>query len=102
LVYQTEKLIKDNANLPEADKKIAEDGIASAKKVLENKEATANELEAETQKLQAATHKITAELYKNAGTPGAQPGADAGAQASGATSEKKGDDVIDADYKDVN
>jgi molecular chaperone DnaK len=102
LVYQTEKLIKDNANLPEADKKIAEDGIASAKKVLENKEATANELEAETQKLQAATHKITAELYKNAGTPGAQPGADAGAQASGATGEKKGDDVIDADYKDVN
>jgi molecular chaperone DnaK len=102
LVYQTEKLIKDNANLPEADKKTAEDGIASAKKVLENKEATANELEAETQKLQAATHKITAELYKNAGTPGAQPGADAGAQATGATSEKKGDDVIDADYKDVN
>jgi molecular chaperone DnaK len=105
LVYQTEKLIKDNATLPEADKKTAEDAIMEAKKTLDNKDAAATDLEAAAQKLQEATHKITAELYKNAGAQGGAgadgaTGATEGAEAS--TDGKKGDDVIDADYKDVN
>jgi molecular chaperone DnaK len=105
LVYQTEKLIKDNATLPEADKKTAEDAIVEAKKTLDNKDAAATDLEAAAQKLQEATHKITAELYKNAGAQGGAgadgaTGATEGAEAS--TDGKKGDDVIDADYKDVN
>jgi len=103
LVYQTEKLIKDSKDLAEGDKKSAEDAVASAKKVLENKSASAGELEAEAQKLQTATHKITEEMYKKAGAQGAA-GGDAGAQGAdaGSSTDKKDDDVIDADYKDVN
>ena len=78
LVYQTEKLLKDNANLAEADKKTAEDAVAEAKKLLEDKNASVSALEAEVQKLQTATHKITAELYKKAG--GESQGGAAGAR----------------------
>jgi molecular chaperone DnaK len=105
LVYQTEKLLKDNATLAEADKKSAEEAITSAKKVLENKDAEVSVLEAEAQKLQAATHKITSELYSKAGGPaaGGNGSADGAAgSSSGESTEKKDDDVIDADYKDVN
>ncbi|WP_413586934.1 molecular chaperone DnaK [Bdellovibrio sp. HCB274] len=104
LVYQTEKLIKDSGSqLPEAEVKTANDAIADAKKVLENKGASADELKAAFDKLQSLTHTMTSELYKK---QGAQPGADgAGPQGGGQPGgENKGgnDDVIDADYKDVN
>jgi molecular chaperone DnaK len=107
LVYQTEKLVKDTKDLAEADKKTAEEAVASARKVLDNKNAALAELEAEVQKLNAATHKITAELYKKAGADGGAGGPQGGAQGGaangdGASDEKKDDDVIDADYKDVN
>ncbi|UYL09397.1 molecular chaperone DnaK [Bdellovibrio sp. SKB1291214] len=103
LVYQTEKLIKDSGSqLPEAEVKTANDAIADAKKVLENKGASADELKAAFDKLQSLTHTMTSELYKKQGAQGdAGQGGAAGADAG---SEKKadGDDVIDADYKDVN
>ncbi len=105
MVYQTEKLVKENAQIPEADKKSLEEAVAAAKKVLDNKTAALTDLEREAQNLQTVSHKVTSELYKNAGAQagaaGAQPGAEAGA-AGGAASGKSGDDVIDADYKDVN
>ena len=110
LVYQTEKLLKDNAaTVSEADKKTTDEALASAKKVLENKTAEASVLEAEAEKLQAATHKISAELYKKAGAAAGGDGAGGGSDGSGGpdgakpgAGEKKDDDVIDADYKDVN
>jgi len=105
LVYQTEKLIKDSgAQLPEAEVKSANDAIADAKKVLENKGASATELKDAFDKLQALTHKLTSELYKKQGgaQPGGNDGGGTGGQEGGASSDKGGDDVIDADYKDVN
>ncbi|OFZ30211.1 MAG: molecular chaperone DnaK [Bdellovibrionales bacterium RIFCSPHIGHO2_01_FULL_40_29] len=106
LVYQTEKLLTESGSkIAATEVDSAKAAIADAKKVLENKEATTAELKAEFDKLQAISHKVTEELYK----AGAQPGADAAAGAEstdGATGEngsgKKGDDVIDADFKDVN
>ncbi|WP_413578048.1 molecular chaperone DnaK [Bdellovibrio sp. HCB290] len=102
LVYQTEKLIKDSGSqLPEAEVKTANDAIADAKKVLENKGASADELKAAFDKLQSLTHTMTSELYKKQGAQG--DAGQGGAQGADAGSEKKdGDDVIDADYKDVN
>ena len=84
--------------------KTANDAIADAKKVLENKTADAGELKAAFDKLQSLTHNMTSELYKK---QGAQGGGDAGAQggnggAQAGGENKGGDDVIDADYKDVN
>ncbi len=107
LVFQAEKLVKENATLPEADKKSLEDAVASAKKVLENKSASVSDLEKENQNLQTVTHKVSSELYKNAqgaaaGAQGAAAGQQGGAAGANAESGKTGDDVIDADYKDVN
>ncbi len=104
LVYQTEKLIKDSGSqLPEAEVKSANDAIAEAKKSLEDKNADVASLKAAFERLQNLTHKMTSELYKKqGGQPGAEQ-ADAGADhGAGASSKKDGDDVIDADYKDVN
>lgn len=102
LVYQTEKLVKENANLPEADKASVQTEIDAAKKVLENKDASVADLKKSLETLQATSHKITAELYKNAG---AQPGGPGNIQDEatdpGTGAKKGGDDVIDADFKDV-
>ncbi|PWU19225.1 MAG: molecular chaperone DnaK, partial [Bdellovibrio sp.] len=81
LVYQTEKLVKENADLAEADKKSVQEHLDAAKKVLENRSAEVGELKQATEKLQEATHKITAELYKKSG---AQAGAGAGGAGAGA------------------
>jgi len=106
LVYQTEKLIKDSGSkLPEAEVKSANEAISDARKVLENKEAAADDLKAAFERLQNLTHKMSSELYKK---EGAQPGAEgsqqeaSGDNGSGGSGTKGGDDVIDADYKDVN
>ncbi len=99
LVYQTEKMVKEAQGVSEADKKTAEEAVASAKKVLENKSASTSELESELQKLQAATHKISSEMYKKSG---GEAGAQGAAADAGAGTGKKDDDVIDADFKDVN
>lgn len=107
LIYQTEKMVKDaGAQLPEAEAKSANEAIAEARKALENKGAPATELKAAFDKLQTVTHKLSSELYKK---QGGQPGGDGsggGGTGGGSTetegAKKEGDDVIDADYKDVN
>jgi molecular chaperone DnaK len=107
LVYQTEKLVKDSGSqAPESDVKAANEAVAEAKKVLENKSADASELKSTFEKLQAATHKMSSEIYKKQGDQG-QGGGAAGGNGGGAHAETEGaakgnDDVIDADYKDVN
>lgn len=101
LVYQTEKLIKDSGSqVPESEVKSANEALDEAKKVLENKNAEPEELKGAFERLQNLTHKMTSELYKK---QGAQPGAEAAPEDQAGSSDKKGgDDVIDADYKDVN
>ena len=106
LVYQTEKLINESGSkLAAGDLDSVKTMVADAKKVLDNKGADMAELKAAFEKLQTGSHKITEQLYKaSAGAPGADASADAGAAGAGdAGGEKKsGDDVIDADFKDVN
>lgn len=104
MVYQTEKLIKDNeAKLPADDVKAAKDQLEEAKKLVsKGTDAALAELREQFDKLQAVTQKMSAELYKQAPPPGtASAGAEAPA-ADTAGAAKGGDDVIDADYKDVN
>ncbi len=108
LIYQTEKLVKDEgAKLSDADKKTVETAVADAKKVVEDKSSSADQLKSAFEALQAATHKITAELYKQqagggeGGAGGSNGSSDGGASEDGTNKNEKGDDVIDADYKDV-
>ncbi|MBX3019561.1 MAG: molecular chaperone DnaK [Bdellovibrionaceae bacterium] len=105
MVFQTQKLVSDTPNLSEGDKTTLNAAVDAAKVVLDNKQASVSDLKKATEELQTVSHRVTAELYKNAGAQGGQPGGaapgsedtqtDAGASAGG-------DDVIDADYKDVN
>lgn len=105
MAYQTEKLIKENeASFQDADKKTATDIIAEARKELANKDSKAADLKGIYERLQNVSHKLSSDLYaKGQQAQGAQADASAGAQGDGGGSEssKGGDDVIDADYKDV-
>jgi molecular chaperone DnaK len=110
LIYQTEKLIKESgAQLNADDVKAAQAAVDDAKKVIERK-ADIGELKPAYEKLTQVSQKLSTELYKKAGDAGQQGAGAAGAeqhahaeegQAGGGTN-KGGDDVIDADYKDVN
>jgi molecular chaperone DnaK len=117
MVYQTEKLIRDNKDkLSEDDIKPLEAAVASAKTVLANTSASAEDFNSALDTLTTASHGVSSKLYeKSKAAPGAEGGAGAdggagggGAHAHDATGEaggsggKGGDDVIDADYKDVN
>jgi molecular chaperone DnaK len=102
MVYQTEKTLKDNAEkISAGDKTTAEDAVKEAKKALEGDatSSSVSELQGIYERLTNANHKISAELYKNqgqaAGGATGAPGPDTG-------TGKTGDDVVDADYKDVN
>ena len=82
-------------------------GSATAKKVVDNKAAELNEMKTVFTKLQEATHKLSSEMYKQGSTAGGAQGPNSGAAGSGeaadaSSAKKDGDDVIDADYKDVN
>jgi molecular chaperone DnaK len=113
LVYQAEKLVRENREkIGDGDVKAAEEAIDDAKKAM-NEGGTAR-LRSATENVERTLHKIAETLYKTgeqagaaqAGAAGAGAGA-AGAgssegQSSGAAGgDKKPDDVIDAEYVDV-
>jgi molecular chaperone DnaK len=91
LIYQVEKLIKENGDkLPEADKKAAEDAITEGKAALASLET--DRIKKALEDLTAKSHKLAESLYKqNPPTDGAAPGAPQGG------GEKKDDNVIDAE-----
>jgi molecular chaperone DnaK len=107
LIYTIEKTIKENGEKIEADtKKQVEEAVVEARKHLDSGNVEA--LQKATEQLTTASNKMAEQMYK---TAGAQPGAgathDAGAEAhkageqGHATGDGKGDDVIDADFKEV-
>lgn len=101
LVYQTEKTLNEaGAKLSDSEKEPVKTALADAKKALENKSAPTSDLKVAFDSLQTVSHKLAEAAYKGAG---AQPGTDPGAAgATDAGAQKNGDDVIDADFKDVN
>jgi len=103
LVYQTEKLIKENREkLAEADAKAAEEAVEEAKRALT--EGGLEKLNAATENLTKASHRIAESLYKaqsaasaaGAGSPGG-----AGAPPAGDGSKAGQGDVVDAEFVDV-
>jgi molecular chaperone DnaK len=102
LVYQLEKTLKENEKTVNAnDAKEASEAIADARVLIKNLDASAEQIKASFEKVQTISHKITNELYQKKGTDGAAPGANGSAD-SETGAHKKDDDVIDADFKDVN
>src|SRR5262249_1859465 len=116
MVYQTEKLIKDNkSKLTDDDIKPLQAAVDEAKKVLANATAKAEELKTALDTLTAASHAVSGKLYEKSkasgggegggtgggGTGGGGAGGTGGAGPDGG-GKADGEDVIDADYKDVN
>jgi molecular chaperone DnaK len=112
LVYTSDKNLKEHGSkLSDTDRKNIEDALAKARKVLENKDASVDELKKASDELTKASYKLADVLYKeaqagqqkpgtggaaqNAEKPGEQPGTGQGPQSS----ESTGPDVVDADYK---
>jgi molecular chaperone DnaK len=103
LVYQTEKLIKENREkLAEPDIKTAEDAIAEARTALN--EGGVDKLNAAVESLTKASHRIGESLYKaqQSAAAGAQPtGGPNGGAAGGAAHAPGQGDVVDAEFVDV-
>ncbi|MDD4092670.1 MAG: molecular chaperone DnaK [Smithellaceae bacterium] len=102
LVYSVEKNIKEFGDkVDAAEKSKIEDAIAGVKKALEGDDLDA--IKKAQDELMNVSHKLAEAMYaKTAGGAGG-PGAAGGAGASGAdaSSAKKDDDVVDADFEEV-
>jgi len=102
LVYSTEKLVGENREkLPEAETKVVDEVLAEAKKALE--EGAVDQMEQLYERLTQASHQIAAVLYQTATAEGGDPGSEAATQnqTSSSGGESADDDVIDAEYVDV-
>jgi molecular chaperone DnaK len=104
LVYQGEKLIKENREkLSEADVKAAEASLEEARQALS--EGGADKLNAASETLTKALHRLGESLYKVQQAAGAASGAGGGPGSSGGASGQgpasgQGD-VVDAEFVDV-
>ena len=111
MVYQTEKLIKENREkLAEADAKAAEEAIEESRRALAG--GKLDQLNAAIESLTKASHRIAETLYKSQQAAGgsaagnADPGGTPGGQAGGpgAGGQQQGgqqDNVVDAEFVDV-
>jgi molecular chaperone DnaK len=102
MIYNIEKTLKEHRDkVGEEEAKNIEAAIADTKKAMAG--SSIEEITAATDKLTAASHKLAEAMYKSssAQTPGGDgaPGAGAGADAS--AESKKKDDVVDAEFVDV-
>ena len=98
LIYNTEKVLSENRDKIGADDASALDAaLGKAKTVIENASADAAEMNASADELMKASHKLAEVMYQK--TAGQQPPQDGPSADAGAG--KKDDDVIDAEYVDV-
>ncbi|MHB1207663.1 MAG: molecular chaperone DnaK [Rhodospirillaceae bacterium] len=96
LVHTTEKNLKEHGDKVAADEKAdIEAKLAEVKAVLDSGDA--EKIKAASDALMQASMKMGEAMYKSAQ---AQPGAEGG-EAGGGTESKGGDDVVDADFEEV-
>jgi molecular chaperone DnaK len=104
MIYNVEKTLKEHrAKISDADAKNIEDAIAETRKAMQEG-GDVGVLNAAIDKLTAASHKLAEAMYKSASQPpGGQPGAgpEAGPAGDGGGGGKKKDDVVDAEFVDV-
>jgi molecular chaperone DnaK len=102
LVYQMEKTLSDNRDKVGAVASEVDSAIADAKKALT--EGGVEKLNDAFNRLQAASHKLAEALYQQAPPPGSEAGADQASAAGASSTSGTGsgeDNVIDAEYVDV-
>src|SRR5699024_8405222 len=95
LVYQGEKLLKDNEEkISDGDRTKAEDAIKESKEQLANEDASTEELEAKRDSLNEALQAVGTAIYSQA------EGAEGAEDAAGAEQSSDDDDVVDAEIVD--
>jgi molecular chaperone DnaK len=102
LVFAAEKGVKDAGDKVPADKKAEIEGAISEAKTKLTSESL-DEIKAATERLQNVSHSLAQFMYQGTGADAGQgAGPEAGAQQdAGAKKKDDGDDVVDADYKEV-
>jgi len=105
MIYQTEKILKENRDkISEGDATSLDTALSNAKKVLESS-SEASELNAAIEELTKASHRIAEIMYqKTAGQHShGEPGGEQGSSGGGGKQDsgKKEDEVIDAEYVDM-
>jgi molecular chaperone DnaK len=100
LVYSTEKLIEEHSDkLDAAIKADVESAIADGKKALEGE--SADEMKSAAERITQASHKLAESIYRTEGDATAGPSPGTGAGGDEAAAGGGSDDVIDAEFVDV-
>jgi molecular chaperone DnaK len=101
MVYNIEKMLKEHRDkVSAADAKAVEDALEETKKAMQ--EGGIDKINQATSKLETASHKLAEAMYKSASQtppPGGQQGPTDGAK--GAEEAKPKDNVVDAEFVDV-
>ncbi len=107
MVYNVEKTFKDHrSKISDADAKEIETAIADTKKAMADNDP--DKITAAVDRLTSASHKLAEAMYKAAGQPGSgstPPPGDSSGPSGGQDKDKKGkdgkDNVVDAEFVDV-
>jgi molecular chaperone DnaK len=99
LVYQTEKVLRENRDkLSESDVKAVESAVADCKTALEGSDV--DKINRAADALTQASHKLAEAMYKS-GAQGSATGGQNDGRGGAARGGEKADDVIDAEYVDA-
>jgi molecular chaperone DnaK len=103
MVYQTEKLLSENREkIPASDISAIEEAIKQTKEAIESNDT--DRIKAAMEDLTKASHKMAEVMYQQSQQQagGAQPGQEPGPDEPQPGSEKQDEDVVDAEFEDVN
>lgn len=104
-IYQTEKTLEELGDKINSDDKAkVESALEDLKKAKENQDASADELRSKMEAVNNAFQSISEELYKQAQQAQAEAqaqGAGSGAENDGQSQGSNDDNVVDADYTEV-
>ena len=103
VVYQTEKALKDYGDkVSESERSSIENALNDLKSVLQNPNATAEELKSKTDAVQQASMQLGQKIYEQAQQQGAQnQNAQPGPEAQSSAGHKNDDGSVDADFEEV-
>jgi molecular chaperone DnaK len=103
MVYNIEKMLKEHHDKVSADDaKAVEEALADTKKAMS--EGGIDRINQATSKLETASHKLAEAMYKASSQPGGTPpqgGPGADGNGAGADESKPKDNVVDAEFVDV-
>jgi molecular chaperone DnaK len=101
LIHTTEKTLNEVGDQVDAnDKQTVETAVSELRTALEGEDL--DDIKQKTEALSQASSKLGEAMYRNAQeNQGAEGAAGDGAQASGGDGQQSGEDVVDADFEEV-